>query len=79
MRHCTEMKVEKQFVDTHGQNEVAFGFCHLLGFGLMPRLKNIYAQSWLALKPENQMRIPTFNSFFQDLSIGTLFANSMTK
>ena len=25
-------------------NEVAFGFCHLLGFRLMPRLKNIYAQ-----------------------------------
>jgi len=44
LHHCTEMKVEKQFVDTHGQNEVAFGFCHLLGFQLMPRLKNIYAQ-----------------------------------
>jgi hypothetical protein len=44
LRHCTEMKVEKQFVDTHGQNEVAFGFCHLLGFQLMPRLKNMYAQ-----------------------------------
>lgn len=44
LRHCTQMKVEKQFVDTHGQNEVAFGFCHLLGFQLMPRLKNIYAQ-----------------------------------
>ncbi len=44
LRHCTEMTIEKQFVDTHGQNEVAFGFCHLLGFQLMPRLKNIYAQ-----------------------------------
>jgi len=44
LRHCTEMKVEKQFVDTHGQDEVAFGFCHLLGFQLMPRLKNIYKQ-----------------------------------
>ncbi|HZU70761.1 MAG TPA: Tn3 family transposase [Ktedonobacteraceae bacterium] len=44
LRHCTEMKIEKQFVDTHGQNEVAFGFCRLLGFELMPRLKNIYAQ-----------------------------------
>lgn len=44
LRHCTQMKVEKQFVDTHGQNEVAFGFCHLLGFTLMPRLKNIGEQ-----------------------------------
>jgi len=38
------MTVEKQFVDTHGQNEVAFGFCHLLGFQLMPRIKNIGEQ-----------------------------------
>jgi TnpA family transposase len=39
------MKIDKQFVDTHGQDEVAFGFCHLLGFELMPRLKNIYKQT----------------------------------
>lgn len=44
LRHCTEMSVEKNYVDTHGQSEVAFAFCHLLGFQLMPRLKNIYAQ-----------------------------------
>jgi TnpA family transposase len=44
LRHCTEMAVKQQFVDSHGQSEVAFGFCHLLGFQLMPRLKNIYAQ-----------------------------------
>ena len=28
-------------VDTHGQTEVLFGFCHLLGMQLMPRIKNI--------------------------------------
>lgn len=44
LRHCTEMSVEKNYVDTHGQSEVAFAFCHLLGFQLMPRLKNIYVQ-----------------------------------
>jgi TnpA family transposase len=36
LRHCTEMKVEKNYVDTHGQSVVAFAFCHLLGFQLMP-------------------------------------------
>jgi len=41
MRHCTQMKVEKQYVDTHGQSIVAFAFCHLLGFKLMPRFKSI--------------------------------------
>ena len=44
LHHCTQMAVNKQYVDTHGQSEVAFAFCHLLGFHLMPRLKNIARQ-----------------------------------
>ena len=44
LRHCTEMEVEKQYVDSHGQSEVAFAFTHLLGFELMPRLKRIHKQ-----------------------------------
>src|SRR3954466_13546115 len=44
LRHCTEMKVTKNYVDSHGQSEVAFAFCHLLGFDLLPRLKGIHAQ-----------------------------------
>jgi TnpA family transposase len=30
VRDDTEMRVEKNFVDSHGQSEVAFAFCHLL-------------------------------------------------
>lgn len=44
LRHCTDMTVEKNYVDTHGQSEVGFAFCHLLGFRLMPRLKQIGLQ-----------------------------------
>lgn len=44
LRHCTDMKVEKNYVDSHGQSEIAFAFCHLLGFQLMPRLKRIHVQ-----------------------------------
>ena len=44
LRHDTEMTVKKNFVDSHGQSEVAFAFCHLLGFQLMPRLKRIKVQ-----------------------------------
>ncbi|PGZ44515.1 Tn3 family transposase [Bacillus anthracis] len=44
LRHCTNMEVEKNYVDTHGQSEVAFAFCHLLGFQLMPRFKAIHSQ-----------------------------------
>lgn len=44
LRHCTNMEVEKNYVDSHGQSEVAFAFTHLLGFQLMPRLKRIKVQ-----------------------------------
>jgi len=44
LRHCTDMTVEKNFVDSHGQSEVAFAFTRLLGFQLMPRLKGIHSQ-----------------------------------
>jgi TnpA family transposase len=29
LRHCTEMEVDKQYVDSHGQSTVAFAFCQL--------------------------------------------------
>jgi TnpA family transposase len=38
------MQVEHQYVDSHGQSEVAFAFCRLLGFDLLPRLKAIHSQ-----------------------------------
>ena len=44
LRHCTEMEVEKNYVDSHGQSLVAFAFCYLLGFELLPRLKAISSQ-----------------------------------
>jgi TnpA family transposase len=44
LRHCTDLTVEKNYVDSHGQGEVAFAFTHLLGFQLMPRLKGLHAQ-----------------------------------
>jgi len=45
------MEVEKNFVDSHGQSEVAFAFCHLLGFNLMPRNKAIHSQK--LYRPDN--------------------------
>jgi len=44
LRHETEMEVEKNYVDTHGQSEVGFAFCYLLRFQLLPRLKNLRKQ-----------------------------------
>jgi TnpA family transposase len=53
LRHCTDMEVEQQYVDSHGQSEVAFAFCHLLGFDLMPRLKAIASQKLSRPNPGN--------------------------
>jgi TnpA family transposase len=50
LRHCTSAEIQKNYVDTHGQSEVAFAFCHLLGFRLLPRLKNIAGHSLRGLK-----------------------------
>ncbi len=41
LHHCTSAEVERNYVDTHGASVVGFAFAHLLGFKLLPRLKNI--------------------------------------
>lgn len=40
LRHDTT-DIDTNYVDTHGASLVGFGFCELLGFQLLPRLKNI--------------------------------------
>jgi len=44
IHHCTTMSVDRHYVDSHGQSEVAFGFSFLLGYDLCPRLKPIHTQ-----------------------------------
>ena len=41
LHHCTDADIEANYTDTHGASVVAFAFCHLLGFRLLPRLKRI--------------------------------------
>lgn len=41
LRHCTDTEIETNYVDTHGASVVGFAFTELLGFKLLPRLKNI--------------------------------------
>jgi TnpA family transposase len=56
LNHNTNKEVDRNFVDTHGQSEVGFAFCHLLGFKLMPRLKNIGSQK--LYKPKSGVHYP---------------------
>ena len=44
LQHCTDMMVDKAYMDTHGQSTVGFGVSELLKFNLLPRLKNIDKQ-----------------------------------
>lgn len=53
LHHATDKEVDRNYVDTHGQSEVGFAFCHLLGFKLMPRFKNIGSQR--LYKPDHGM------------------------
>jgi TnpA family transposase len=50
--------VEKNYVDSHGQSVVAFAFCHLLGFQLLPRLKAIHSQKLHRPEPGNASAYP---------------------
>ena len=69
--------MEKNFVDSHGQSEVAFAFCHLLGtVRLMPRLKRIkYERLYL---PEKRIAddYPNLAAYLPAQSAGTLSSSS---
>jgi len=41
LHHDTDVEIEANVTDTHGASIIAFGFCELLGFKLMPRFKQI--------------------------------------
>ena len=57
LHHCTEMEVDRQYVDSHGQSTVGFAFCRLLGFQLLPRLKAIGTQK--LYRPDTGSLTPT--------------------
>ncbi|WP_281283645.1 Tn3 family transposase [Nonomuraea longispora] len=41
LRHLTDAEIDRQYTDTHGASIVGFASSELLGFKLLPRLKNI--------------------------------------
>ncbi|MEV5711675.1 transposase [Actinoallomurus sp. NPDC052274] len=40
LRHCTDAQIETNYTNTHGASVVGFAFTELLGFKLLPQLKN---------------------------------------
>ena len=64
LRHCTQMSVDKNYVDTHGQSEVGFAFSYLLGFQLMPRIKGIQKQK-LYLPAREKSKYPNLKAIIK--------------
>jgi TnpA family transposase len=64
LRHCTEMTIHKQYVDSNGQREVGFAFCRLLTFDLLPRLKGIRRQKLYTFDSGGAERYPNLRSIF---------------
>jgi len=62
LRHCTDMEIDRQYVDSHGQSEVAFAFSHLLGFDLLPRLKAIASQKFYRPGDDKSIDYPNLES-----------------
>lgn len=72
IRHDTEMRVDRNFVDSHGQSEVAFAFCHLLGtVRLMPRLKRIKYERLYLPANDTVDAFPISKASSRDRSSGT--------
>lgn len=59
LRHCTDIEIDKQYVDSHGQSEVAFAFCEAFGI-----FTNASSKSHCPAKlylPDNDMRSELHN------------------
>ena len=68
LRHCTDMEIQRQYIDSHGQSAVGFVFAHLLGFEPAPRLKAIARQKLMLASALVSVRAcPTSRPFFQAL------------
>ena len=55
LRHCTDATIDRQYTDTHGQSLVGFAFSYLLGFKLLPRMKNIAHQKLAKAGADDQV------------------------
>jgi TnpA family transposase len=79
LRHCTEMSVDRNYVDSHGQSAVAFAFTKLLGFELLPRLKAIHAQKLYRPEAGEPDAYPNLQPILTRQSTGSSFASSTTR
>ena len=62
LRHCTDIDVRKNYVDTHGASEVGFAFSYMLDFELLPRFKNIHSQKLYVVEKDDKNKYSELSS-----------------
>jgi TnpA family transposase len=67
LRHCTDMEIQRQYVDSHGQSAIGFAFCRLLGFELAPRLKAIARQKLVLPAAGMRANLPNLAPILSDV------------
>jgi len=65
LRHDTKMNMDKAYVDTHGQSTIGFAFSHLLGFDLLPRLKNLNRQKLYYSSAKHKNNYPNLEAILK--------------
>nr|WP_236952434.1 Tn3 family transposase [Mesorhizobium loti] len=79
LRHCTDMEIQRQYVDSHGQSSIDFAFCHLLGFELAPRLKAIARQTLALPHPGLRAELPNLLPILSSVISWGRSSSSMTR
>lgn len=62
LKHCTKMKLDKTYVDTHGQSTIGFGFSYCLNVDLLPRFKAINKQKLFVGDAKDKKRFANLES-----------------
>ena len=61
IHHCTEMEVDRQYVDSHGQTQLPLPFVDFLDFNCCQGLKPFTLKSFIDQNLENQVTIQTYS------------------
>ncbi|CAO5680917.1 MAG: Tn3 family transposase ISNpu13 [Holosporales bacterium] len=73
LEHDTIMEMDEIYTDTHGQSAIGFAFAYLLGFYLLPRIKNINKQKLYRVSKSDEY------SNIQEAVVGTPIKWSVIK
>ena len=66
LEHSSIMDLNATYVDTHGQSTIGFGIGKLLGFEILPRLKNIHQQKLYTVSDSDKQSYKNLTAILKD-------------